>query len=88
MIDPRTHQPEKESAAITLAKAHLDSELEHYVILGLKPEICQEENGPIKSYSLQEYFAVSSKEVLEKLYELFLARIPQYISQHEHTHLD
>lgn len=82
MIDPRTHQPEKESAGIALAKAHLDSELEHYIILGLKPEISQGGNGPIKNYSLQEYFAVSSKEVLEKLYELFLARVPQYINQH------
>lgn len=62
-------QPEKEEFAITLAKAHLDTEMTDYVIMGFNRN-----EDPIK---LIEYYNVGSIEALEKIYNLFLVRTEQ-----------
>lgn len=66
-------QPEKESFAVTLGKAHLDTLMTDYVILGF--DRCKE---PIE---LQEFYNVGSIEALEKIYELFLIRTEQKVNE-------
>lgn len=61
-----SEQPEKETFGITLAKAHLESEMTDYIIFGV-----DRNKEPLE---LIEYYNVGSQETLKKLYELFLAR--------------
>ncbi len=65
-INSVSDQPEEEKFAITLAKAHLDTEMTDYVILGF--------NRRAEPIELIEYYNVGSEEALGKLYELFLER--------------
>lgn len=68
-------QPDKEEFSITLAKAHLDTEMTDYVILGFKRG-----DAPLK---LKEFYNVGSIEALEKIRELFIIRVGQEIIKNE-----
>lgn len=65
-----SEQPKKETFAITLAKAHLESEMTDYIIFGV-----DRRKEPLE---LIEYYNVGSEETLAKLYELFLARTEKH----------
>ena len=66
-------QPEKEEFAATLAKAHLDTLMSDYIIMGFKRG-----EDPLK---LQEFYNVGCVEALEKIRDLFLIRANQEINK-------
>jgi len=66
-------QPEKEPIAATLGKAHFDTIMTDYVVLGF-----DRSKEPIE---LQEFYNVGSIEALEKIYELFLIRTEQKVNE-------
>ena len=69
--NPVPDQPEKEEFAATFAKAHLDTLMSDYVILGF--------NRSAEPIELIEFYNIGNKESLAKLYDLFLVRAEQQI---------
>ncbi len=55
--------------ALALAKAHLEEMLTDFVVIGLN-----------KSGQIEDFFNCRSKEILQKLYELFLEKTEEKLS--------
>ncbi len=70
-----SEQPEKEKFGITLAKAHLETEMTDYVIFGF--------NRNAEKIELIEYYNTGSLEALAKLYDLFCDRNEELLDKND-----